>query len=122
MQFVLTGFTNSAGLRVFKFEGVAADRTRTDFSVSADMALSRVHGIRIQELPLLCLRFLEERDASETKHDLAFGEADMRRYRDNCIAEKDASQRKKAPRRPAPVTTTPVQSGWSAFRQPQQPQ
>jgi len=87
-------------LRVFAFEGAAADGTRTNFSVSADMALSRSHGIPVQELPLLCLRFLEQHNTGDEKRNLAFAEEDMRVYENNCAAEREAAQRKRSPRRP----------------------
>lgn len=56
MQYILSGFTQDMGFRVFRFEGVAVDRprTRTVFTVRADLALIRRYGIQIQELPLLC--------------------------------------------------------------------
>lgn len=100
MQFVLTGFSHNEGLRVFEFEGIRADRTRSHFSVSADIALSRSHGIRVQELPLLCLRFLEQQDTTGEARDLTFAENDMRAYVNECAAEREAAQRKRAPRRP----------------------
>src|SRR5579862_8129801 len=100
MQFVLTGFSHNEGFRVFAFEGIAADRSRTTFSVSADIALSRRHGIRVQELPLLCLRFLEQHDTNDEERDLTFAEEDMRVYVDHCTAEREAAQRKRSPRRP----------------------
>lgn len=100
MRFVLTGFSHNAGLRVFGFEGVAADQTRTKFSVSADIALSGRYGIRVQELPLLCLRFLEQHDTGDKKRDLTFGEEDMCVYASNCAAEREAAQRKRSSRRP----------------------
>jgi hypothetical protein len=100
MHFLLTGFSHNAGLRVFGFEGVAADQTRTKFSVSADIALSRRHGIRVQELPLLCLRLLEQHDTGDEKRDLTFGEEEMCVYASNCAAEREAAQRKRSPRLP----------------------
>jgi hypothetical protein len=100
MQFVLTGFTHNAGFRVFEFEGIGQDRTRTHFSVSADIALSRTLGIRVQELPLLCLRFLEQFDTSGEARNLTFAEQDMRAYVDACAAEREAAQRKRSSRRP----------------------
>jgi hypothetical protein len=106
MQFVLTGFSHNAGLRVFEFEGVAVDRTRATFSVSADMALSRTYGIRVQELPLLCRRFLQEHDTSDAARDLTFGETDMRLYASHCAAQRQAAQRKKSPRRHAIAAAT----------------
>jgi hypothetical protein len=99
MRFVLTGFSHNAELRVFAFEGITVDGTRINFSVSADMSLSRRHGIRVQELPLLCLRFLEQHDTGE-KRNLTFAEEDMCVYVNNCAAEREAAQRKRAPRRP----------------------
>ena len=41
MQFILTGFTQDMGFRVFAFERLADDRTRTKCSVRADLALIR---------------------------------------------------------------------------------
>jgi hypothetical protein len=55
MQFTLTGFTQDAGCRVFAYEGVGDDRVRIRFTVRADLALSRKYGIRLQELPLMCV-------------------------------------------------------------------
>src|SRR6185437_6277359 len=65
MQFTLTGFRHDSGLRVFQFQGIAAGKTRSDFFISADLTLIRTYGIRIQELPLLCLRVLEQREFAE---------------------------------------------------------
>ena len=110
MQFVLTGFTHNAGLRVFEFDGLGPDRTRTHFSVSADIALSRSHGIRVQDLPLLCVRFLEQRDTSDVTRNLTFGEEDMRAYANECAAEREAAQRKRSSRRP-PVSAA-TRSEW----------
>ena len=67
MQFVMTGFTQDIGFRVFAFEGIAGDGTRTPFTVRLDLALSRKYGIRIQELPLLCLGHLERRDEASRR-------------------------------------------------------
>jgi hypothetical protein len=114
MQFVLTGFRHDAGSRVFAFEGIAADRTRVACSVSADLALSRRHGIRVQELPLMCMRLLELEEAGEGKRHLAFNEEDMRQYMDNCVAEREAARKKRVPRRPSPtvVASSPWTSPW----------
>lgn len=51
MQFILTGFTPDTGFRVFAFQGIGTDRTRTDFTVRTDLSLIRRYGIRMQELP-----------------------------------------------------------------------
>ena len=65
MQFVLVGFSSDLGFRVFSFEGIAEDRTRTRFAVRTDLALIRNYGIRVQELPILCRGLLERRDETQ---------------------------------------------------------
>src|SRR5229473_1807219 len=95
MQFVLTGFTPGTGLRVFEFEGIGADRTRTEFTVRTDLSLIRRYGIRVQELPLLCRGLLERHDETEQERAWIFTEDEMRLYASNCAAERDAAQKKK---------------------------
>jgi len=51
VQFSLIGFRQDTGFRVFTFEGTAADHTRTAYTVRADLALTRKHGIRVQDSP-----------------------------------------------------------------------
>jgi hypothetical protein len=110
MQFVLTGFTPDTGFRVFAFEGIAEDRSRTGFTVRTDLALIRRYGIQVQDLPLLCRGLLERRDETGGEHTFVYTEAEMRLHADQCAAEKDAAQRKKAARRP------PVNNLGSAWR------
>jgi hypothetical protein len=101
MQFILTGFTQEREFRVFAFEGIAADRVRTPFTVRADLALSRTYGIRLQELPLMCRAILEHREEGEEQNALTFTEDAMRLHASNCVAARAlAAQKKKAPRRP----------------------
>ena len=78
MQFILTGFTQDTGFRVFAFEGIAGDQTRTAFTVRTDLALLRRYGIRVQELPLLCRGLLEQRDDGEQERTMTFTEEGMR--------------------------------------------
>jgi hypothetical protein len=100
MQFILTGFTQDLGCRVFAFEGIAADRIRTAFTVRADMALIRRYGIQIQELPLLCRSLLERHDEASESQALTFTEEEMRTCATARTAAKDeAAQRRKPPRR-----------------------
>ena len=87
MQFILTGFTQDIGFRVFAFEGVAIGQIRTAFTVRADLALSRRYGIAMQELPLLCRGLLDRRgDGVEPEvenakdHSLTFSEEEMRAW------------------------------------------
>ena len=112
MQFILTGFTQDLGCRVFAFEGVAVDRMRTAFTVRADMALARRYNIAIQELPLLCLSLLERRDEATETQALIFSEEEMRAFADARTAAKDeAAHRRKPPRRPS---TEALGAAWRA--------
>lgn len=111
MQFVLTGFAEVPGFRVFAFEGVAADRSRTDFSVKADLVLARRYGIRLQEFPLLCRALLEQRHEGVDKRSFIYSEDDMRVYADAAAARVEAAQKRKPPRRPA---SDQVGNAWRA--------
>jgi hypothetical protein len=101
MQFVLRGFNQVVGLRVFAFEGIAADRTRTLFTVSADVALTRRYGIRLQDLPLLCRAVLERCHEGAGTRAFAYTEEQMRLHADDAAAREVAVKRRKPPRRPA---------------------
>jgi hypothetical protein len=80
MHFVLNGFSEDSGFRVFTFDGIPADRlqlVRMPFTVRIDLALSRKHGIRLQELPLLCRSVLERGDGDPDKRSFTYTEEDM---------------------------------------------
>ena len=119
MQFVLVGFTQDAGFRVFAFEGVGEDRTRTKYTVRADLALIRGYEIRVQELPLLCRGLLERvtqitsevtgeepaaresalQEPAPQKNTWIYTEEEMRQHASGCAEARDAAQRKKSMRR-----------------------
>ena len=121
MQFILTGFTQDTGYRVFAFEGVVVGQIRTVFTVRADLALSRRYGIAMQELPLLCRALLDrqedekgQEEDSLAKHALTFTEEEMRAWADKRAADRAlAALKKKAPRRPV------VENAGAAWRGPQ---
>ena len=114
MLFVLTGFTQDLGFRVFAFDGVGENRVRTPFTVRADLSLIRRYGIPMQELPLLCRGFLERCEEREEKRTLVFGEPEMSLYATNFAAAREAAAlKKKAPRRP------PNENIGAAWRGPQ---
>lgn len=105
MQFVLTGFTQDMGFRVFAFEGVAADRVRTKFTVKAELALIRTYGIRLQELPLLCRGLLDRSDGGVEIVSLTFTEDQMRACADErTLARDNAVKKRKQPPKPTPET------------------
>jgi hypothetical protein len=106
MQYVLTGFTPDSGFRLFAFQGIRADQTRTAFTVRADLTLTRAYGILVQELPLLCREMLERTDETAVERALTYSEDEMRLYAGSRAADKEEAQRKrslrKTPPRPRP--------------------
>lgn len=112
MQFVLTGFNEIQGARVFAFEGVASDRSRTPYTVTTNLAMSRQYGIRLQELPLLCRSILEQAYADSDEHTFNYAEADMRQYAESAAARAAAARARKPPKRPLTENTG------SAWREP----
>lgn len=91
-HFVLTGFSHDLEFRVFEFDCVEA-RTRTHYTVRADLTLVRKYGIHIQELPLLCRRLLDASRAPGAS--LTVSEADM-----IACAEKEALRNQAKLRKP----------------------
>ena len=97
IQFTLTGFAQEAGSRVFAYDGVGEDRVRVKFTVSADLSLCRKYGIRLQELPLICLEILERsRAMDDSNRRLVFSEEAMMRHAEEIVAERDAVALKRA--------------------------
>lgn len=102
MPFILTGFKQDLGFRVFGFERVL-DRIRTRFTVRVDLSLSQRYGIRLQELPLVCRRILERSNAGEETLAVTFTEDEMLAYAQDCAAAREAVQRRRPPRKPRPT-------------------
>ena len=104
-QYLLTGFTQNTGFRVFAFEGVTDEWVRTAYSVSADLALARKYRISVQELPLLCRAILERRCKDDDQRAFIFTEGDMTIHADLVRAAIEA-HKKKSPRRPFTAAAT----------------
>jgi hypothetical protein len=100
MAFILTGFRQDMGFRVFAFERRESDRSRMEFTVKADLGLIRRYDIRVQELPLLCRSFLESRQEEDARA-LTYSEDDMRACAvTRTAAKNEAARKRKPPRRP----------------------
>jgi hypothetical protein len=95
------GFSQVMGSRVFAFHGVAADRTRTLYTVRADIALAQRYGIRLQELPLLCRAVLERCSEGTENRAFSYSESDMCLYA-NSAMEREQSTKSKKSRRSSP--------------------
>jgi hypothetical protein len=119
MQFILTGFTEETGFRVFAFEATAPDKTRSVHTVRADLALTRRYGIQMQELPLLCRGLLDKCGEGQYQAAMVYTEEDMRLHSRTCTDARNAAiLKRKSTRRP--VTTPQTGIGWRA-PQPQRP-
>ncbi len=109
----MTGFTQDTGCRVFAYEGIGEDRVRIRFTVRADLEMSRKYGIRLQELPLMCLGILERSMVSDETgvlpsdmdRALTYTEAAMMQYSDDCVAARGAAALKRTSVRRTPVKT-----------------
>lgn len=109
-QFVLKGFRQVVDFRDYLYERIESDRTRSQFTVRADLALARRHGIPLQELPLLCQSVLGRSQAGGAVKVVVFTETDMRDY-SAVVAERAAAAKARRPaRRPRP--TEAVGAGW----------
>ena len=100
MAFTLTGVTNERGLRRFTFEQSGSGPPRITVVVFADLALVRKYDIPLQELPLLCVRFLEGGTAGATG-SVAFSEKEMIEYANRRSLAKDLAKQRKRPFRPS---------------------
>ncbi|MCU0247710.1 MAG: hypothetical protein MUC42_14140 [Bryobacter sp.] len=100
MQFVLQGFTQEEGFRVFRFEGIAADHARSAFVVQAEVALLQRYGIPLQDLPLLCRTVLERDAEASARSRFTLDEAQMAALAsERRAAREESARRRKAPRR-----------------------
>ena len=99
LQFFLTGFRQTAGIRIYAFQGRIEAR-RFDYTVEVDLALIPGYGIRIQDLPLLCRELLQQRAQPDEINALVFTEQQMRSHAEKLsMAREDAAHSKKQPRR-----------------------
>jgi hypothetical protein len=108
-QFLLTGFTQAAGIRIYAFEG-RIDATRIDYTVEVDLALIPGYGIRIQDLPLLCRELLQQRSQPDETSSVVFTEQRMRSHAEKlAVAREEAEHRKKQPRH---LASAVAETGW----------
>jgi hypothetical protein len=104
-QFILRGFSQTRGIRIYTFEGTGNER-RADYTVEVDLALIPRYGIRIQDLPLLCRELLQQRVKPDEISSVTFTEQHMRSLAERRATEREeAEQRKKPPRRPPSANT-----------------
>jgi hypothetical protein len=115
MQFILTGFTQELGFRVFAFDRLGEDRPRTRCTVKADLVVVRRYGIHLQELPLMCRGLLERVDEAEAMPTMIFSKDQMR-----VCANKRAATKEGAAHKRNPTKRLAGETPGTAWRGPQQ--
>jgi hypothetical protein len=108
-QFILRGFCQVAGFRVFTFERVTPGQPRSLVTVRADLAMARRYRIPLQELPMLCRTVLEQINGGEDRRAFVFTEAGMRLHADAVMERTEAARLRKSPRR---ASTDNLGAGW----------
>jgi hypothetical protein len=115
MRFILAGFTQDMGFRVFAFARTGDDAVRTEYTVRADLGLIRRYDIRVQELPLLCRGLLERQEPADETRSMTLTEEEMRLYAKTCTATRlAAAQKRKPSRRPTSENTGAAWRGHKA--------
>ena len=96
LQFLLTGFTQSAGIRIYSFDGRVEAR-KVGYTVEVELALLPGYGIRIQDLPLMCRELLQQRTQPDEVKAHVFTEQRMRSHAEKItLAREDADRKKKS--------------------------
>ncbi len=109
-QFMLTGFKQDIGFRVFTFEASPVGAAKVQYIVRADLALARKYGIQMQALPLLCWELLERSD-NIVDRAFTYSEDEMCKYARTCKEERAAVALKKQSARKT-LTTSQPGVGW----------
>ena len=103
MTYTLSGFTEGNGQRRFAFLCVGSDRSRRTIIVRADLTLARKHEIRLQELPLICLRLLQSFGDIVLAESIALTEDQMIAVQTAAHSTAEKKIRKPPRKRPAEV-------------------
>jgi hypothetical protein len=90
MEYVLTNFQQQLNIRRFFFKGTNAARERLEFIVGVDLSVARKYAIPVQELPLLCLRYLEARTDDLQPRGVTFTERQLADF----AAQRDADKKR----------------------------
>jgi hypothetical protein len=109
-QFLLTGYTQTAGIRSYAFER-KGDAQKVGYTVEVNLALIPGYGIRIQDLPLLCRDLLLQREQPDEVGASILTEAKMRSHAEEAAeARRIAAEHWK--RQPRPVPQADLGTGY----------
>ena len=103
MNFTLAGFREKDGVRQFSFKCISTGGLSSMVTVRADVNVARKHEIRLQDLPLLCIRFLASMREDQLSASVTLTEAYMISI--ETAAKNEAEKKQQRPsRRPSPAT------------------
>jgi hypothetical protein len=80
MDYVLTGVEQKDNIRVYAFVGILKGVRQPGSTVAIDVDLARQYRIPLQELPLLCVAFLQEQHVVAANASLIYGQEEMEQY------------------------------------------
>ncbi|MEO5924997.1 MAG: hypothetical protein ABIR70_14345 [Bryobacteraceae bacterium] len=95
MEYVLTNFQQQLNIRRFFFKGTNAAKERLEYIVGVDLSLARKYSIPVQELPLLCVRYLETRTDELQPRGVTFTDRQLADFAAQRDADKKSSDAKR---------------------------
>jgi hypothetical protein len=113
VEYIFAGFRQDANIRRFVFHTIVS-KTRTEYTVGADLVLIQRYQIALQELPLLCRRVLENHPDPAGERTFMFTEDDMRQYAKGRAAARELALQQK--RRIRPPVSANVGAAWRGPR------
>jgi hypothetical protein len=108
MKFVLTGFCQNENIRRYSFQGIASGGIRTDWNVGVDLTMLQLHGIPLQEAPLLCSVLLAAQSVQDEGQSLMITELDILARAEQRARERMESQKRKPASLPPTQTQAPI--------------
>ena len=99
MEYVLTGVEQTENVRLYAFAEISNTLQRTPMTVAVDTALLRKYAIPLQELPLLCRHYVQERRGAGSGSHLTYGEPEMIQYATRRAESERATEERKAHRK-----------------------
>lgn len=99
MEYILTSVEQSQNIRLYAFTEVDTPAHRAPMTVAVDISLLRKYAIPLQELPLLCRHYVQERRGAGSDSTLTYGEPEMILYSTRRAESERATQERKSHRK-----------------------
>ena len=99
MEYILTSVEQSQNIRLYAFTEIDTSANRAPMTVAVDMSLLRKYAIPLQELPLLCRHYVQQRRGAGSDSNLTYGEPEMVLYSTRRAESERATQERKTNRK-----------------------